>query len=103
MIGLIAFVFIRNKLYGPSAAAPANPANYSYAPPPPVVAPTQQPTGPVFPKEDQAAYDARINWWKNPASGQTAGDKKKDEFPDMFAEGRARLDEEEREHRLPKH
>lgn len=59
---------------------------------------------PVIPQEDQATYNNRVNWWMPESMRQTGpkGGKRDDEYPDMFEEGRQRLDEEEKEHKLPK-
>jgi len=84
-------------------------------------APTAQPTElrpehvdphiPAFPREDPGQTAARVNWWlpdderAKIAAGQTptqpATPKPADENPpDIFEEGRKRLDNEEREWRI---
>jgi hypothetical protein len=60
---------------------------------------------PVIPQEDQATYNRRVNWWlpeNMRQSGLPTTTKKNDEYPDMFEQGRERLEEEEKEHKLPK-
>ncbi|HUB93812.1 MAG TPA: ricin-type beta-trefoil lectin domain protein [Verrucomicrobiae bacterium] len=63
------------------------------------------PTLPIFPREDSTQTAARLNWWMSDnerakmsgdqalATHKTTGDNP----PDLFEEGRKRLDEEERE------
>jgi hypothetical protein len=62
------------------------------------------PDAPVFPQEDQATYNNRVNWWlpENRRQEGIHGSQKGDDVPDMFEEGRQRLEEEERENKLPK-
>lgn len=59
---------------------------------------------PTIPEEDLTTYNNRVNWWMPQRFRQTGLPKsnKNEAFPDMYEEGRERLEEEEREHKLPK-
>lgn len=64
-----------------------------------------------FPQEDTAQTNSRLLWWMPEeekkeviSHAQTQDDQKaQNDEPDMFAEGRKRLEEEEKENRLPKY
>jgi hypothetical protein len=60
---------------------------------------------PPFPHEDQAAYNARVNWWlpeNERQQGRSAYLHARDHTPDMFEEGRKRLAEEEKQRKKSK-
>lgn len=65
---------------------------------------------PIYPQEDSAAQAARVNWWlpddqrqaiahhQQPAQQQQAP---AEQYPDMFEEGRKRLEDESKNHHPP--
>jgi hypothetical protein len=66
----------------------------------PVPIPTPVTNSPAFPREDDAATAARLNWWmpdSTPQQGVPSTTPSVSEPPDMFEEGRKRLDDEEKE------
>jgi hypothetical protein len=70
----------------------------------PVPHPDEPLLPPPFPEETKTAYNERINWWLPVGERQEGrrGRGKPEDLPDMFEEGRKRLDEEERQRQLPK-
>ena len=61
----------------------------------------------IFHQEDPATYNSRLNWWQDPSAQQPAGQDSKaqpapDDIPDMFEEGRKRLDKIAKTRRPPK-
>ena len=59
----------------------------------------------VFPREDTAHEASRLNWWLPDEQRQQAANlqrhKADDDAPDMYEEGRKRLEDEEKQHKLP--
>jgi hypothetical protein len=83
-------------------------ANTPYITPDPLPIQPQTPAQPAFPREDSAATAARLNWWMPDGGQGTAGQPPGQpspsaaDPPDMFEEGRKRLDDEEKRGQLPR-
>jgi hypothetical protein len=124
IVGLIALFIARTKSKSPKPYAPqpsnplpeapqivpqqtyARPTNQSSDILDANVPANQPPIGTLNEQEDQSSYNARVNWWL-PKYIQQQGTaaihkKKSDGVPDMFEQGRERLNDLEEHHRIPK-
>ncbi len=103
LVAVAAAVFIRRKLHAVAGD--------------PYSVPVSQPTidvqhMPIYPQEDSAAQAARVNWWlpedqrqaiahhQQPAQPQPQ-QPQAEQYPDMFEEGRRRLEEESKNRQIP--